>query len=62
MAETVKLTFNQSEMFACGFSASQLKEAMAIFDRIRPAYPNIRDAFIKAVELELRKVAKELEP
>ena len=61
MTDTTKLTFDQSEIYANAFTASQLKEAMAIFDRLRPAYPTVREAFIRAVELELIKVAKEID-
>jgi hypothetical protein len=60
MTETTELTFDKAETYATAFTASQLKEAMAIFDRLRPSYPTIREAFIRAVELELLKVAAEI--
>jgi hypothetical protein len=55
-----RLTLDQAEAFAGAFTRKQMAAAMATFDVIRPAYSDIRGAFVEAVRLQLIAIVKEL--
>jgi hypothetical protein len=55
------LTFDNAETYANAFTRKQMEEAMSTFDRIRPLYPNVREAFVRAVELQLIKIGRRID-